>query len=410
MLALVAPALAAGAGPADCPAAAWAPDTESLVFPLFALLHPNRDQTIAQAIATRQVDRSMTSPPAVRPPPRFDAGSRAKLRKVIGRCWRRLGCLLALPGRAPAADLASTSHALVGAIWIVAVTLAGSGSDEPGRVAMNESEPTPQPAPAGALCCVHAGRNASVVCSRCGDFACAECAGPSAGMLCAACRARPDYAAPFPFDRESWTELGGQRRLEFRRARAGDREVAERSRGTARCPGLPPPRSHAVCHRLCDRLRARRPRLAVVLFPARYHRLAPHDRGTQHALSGNAHAATTRVARRALKLRGNFDCHVIMVRDARDELRSPAVALRARPRQRRLHRDRTRVSPSSDDAVNAPRGLQLETAIPPEVQYYTLHGYRRAFVYGSPGPAYQYPEIPGRDAPSIRRRGQRCPP
>lgn len=64
---------------------------------------------------------------------------------------------------------------------------------------------TGQPAPAGAFCGAHPDRNASIVCSRCGDFACAECAGPSPGTLCAACRARPDYATPFALDRDHWT-------------------------------------------------------------------------------------------------------------------------------------------------------------------------------------------------------------
>jgi hypothetical protein len=58
-------------------------------------------------------------------------------------------------------------------------------------------------APAGALCAIHAGRSAALVCSRCGSFMCDECSEGGAQVQCPKCRELTGGSA-FPLRRDDF--------------------------------------------------------------------------------------------------------------------------------------------------------------------------------------------------------------
>jgi hypothetical protein len=63
--------------------------------------------------------------------------------------------------------------------------------------------PTAAPSlPPGARCALHPERDATSTCTRCGNYACRECAGGFG--LCSSCEQRSD-AAVFPFDRDHYS-------------------------------------------------------------------------------------------------------------------------------------------------------------------------------------------------------------
>lgn len=57
----------------------------------------------------------------------------------------------------------------------------------------------PGPAPFGAKCAIHPDRSAGVVCGRCGNFMCGECA--AGGALCPACLSLAGVGGGFPYTR-----------------------------------------------------------------------------------------------------------------------------------------------------------------------------------------------------------------